>query len=222
MLSTKLQPSHQQYRDRYPTLSAGLPAPPALPARSAGGITAANAREFLDAGASHVIVTSYVFRDGKLDWERLAELEAAVGGPSRLVLDLSCRKRRRAVAVSHSDAAIPAASAGAGSAAAASGSEGRAELGSSSSSSSEPEFEYEYVVVTDRWQKFTEVAVTPATIAALASHCGEFLVHGVDVEGLRQGIEVRQTDRQTDRQTNRQAGRQAAERLLAPPTQSRR
>lgn len=47
------------------------------------------------------------------------------------------------------------------------------------------------MVVTDRWQKFTEVAVTPATIAALASHCGEFLVHGVDVEGLRQGIEVR-------------------------------
>ena len=31
-----------------------------------GGIDAANAKQFLDAGASHVIVTSYVFRDGKL------------------------------------------------------------------------------------------------------------------------------------------------------------
>lgn len=57
-----------------------------------GGITAANAKEFLDAGASHVIVTSYVFRDGRIDYERLEELVAAVG-KERLVLDLSCRKR---------------------------------------------------------------------------------------------------------------------------------
>lgn len=39
-----------------------------------GGVTAANAREWLDAGASHVVVTSYVFRDGGLDEERLQEL----------------------------------------------------------------------------------------------------------------------------------------------------
>lgn len=57
-----------------------------------GGITAKNAQEFLNAGASHVIVTSYVFRDGRIDYERLAELVAAVG-KERLVLDLSCRKR---------------------------------------------------------------------------------------------------------------------------------
>lgn len=57
-----------------------------------GGITATNAREFLDAGASHVIVTSYVFRDGRVDYERLDELVATVG-KERLVLDLSCRKR---------------------------------------------------------------------------------------------------------------------------------
>ena len=60
-----------------------------------GGITAANAGEFLDAGASHVIVTSYVFRDGRIDYERLAELVAAVG-KERLVLDLSCRWREEA------------------------------------------------------------------------------------------------------------------------------
>lgn len=57
-----------------------------------GGITAANAKEFLDAGASHVIVTSYVFRDGKIDYERLDELVEAVG-KEHLVLDLSCRKQ---------------------------------------------------------------------------------------------------------------------------------
>ena len=57
-----------------------------------GGITALNAGEFLEAGASHVIVTSYVFRDGRIDYGRLEELVAAVG-KERLVLDLSCRKR---------------------------------------------------------------------------------------------------------------------------------
>ena len=56
-----------------------------------GGINAANAKAWLDAGASHVIVTSWVFREGRLDRARLAELVASVGD-SRLVLDLSCRK----------------------------------------------------------------------------------------------------------------------------------
>ena len=57
-----------------------------------GGITAENAHEFLRAGASHVIVTSYVFRDGKVDYERLEKLVQAVG-KEPLVLDLSCRKK---------------------------------------------------------------------------------------------------------------------------------
>ena len=57
-----------------------------------GGINAGNARSWLDAGASHVIVTSWVFRDGSLDEARLAELVKLVG-KNRLVLDLSCRKR---------------------------------------------------------------------------------------------------------------------------------
>jgi len=39
-----------------------------------GGVNASNAMEYLDAGASHVIVTSYVFREGRLEEERLAEL----------------------------------------------------------------------------------------------------------------------------------------------------
>src|SRR5215207_7115076 len=57
-----------------------------------GAITPDNARIYLDAGASHVIVTSYVFRDGRLDAERLQQMLDAVGR-ARLVLDLSCRRR---------------------------------------------------------------------------------------------------------------------------------
>lgn len=57
-----------------------------------GGITADNAAEFLAAGASHVIVTSYVFRDGKINYENLEKIKAAAGR-EHLVLDVSCRKR---------------------------------------------------------------------------------------------------------------------------------
>lgn len=57
-----------------------------------GGITAENAPEFIEAGASHVIVTSYVFRDGRIDYDNLCRIRDAVG-KERLVLDLSCRKR---------------------------------------------------------------------------------------------------------------------------------
>jgi len=110
--------------------------------QAGGGITPENAGTVLEAGASHVIVTSYVFREGRLDRERLDALVAAVGR-ERLVLDLSCRKRDGG-----------------------------------------------FWVVTDRWQNFTEVRVEPATLGRLAEHCDEFLVHGVDVEGRRLGIEA--------------------------------
>lgn len=57
-----------------------------------GGISADNAGEFLDAGASHVIVTSWVFRDGHIRYDRIRTLRETVG-KEHLVLDLSCRKR---------------------------------------------------------------------------------------------------------------------------------
>lgn len=57
-----------------------------------GGITAENASEYIEAGASHVIVTSYVFQNGEIHWENLKRLVDAVG-KEHLVLDLSCRKR---------------------------------------------------------------------------------------------------------------------------------
>ncbi|HXP62750.1 MAG TPA: phosphoribosylformimino-5-aminoimidazole carboxamide ribotide isomerase [Dongiaceae bacterium] len=107
-----------------------------------GGINLENARAWLEAGASHVIVTSWVFRDGRLDWDRLRQLVTAIG-KDRLVLDLSCRRR-----------------------------------GS------------DYFVVTDRWQRFTELAITPETLAKLAAWCAEFLVHAVEVEGLCRGIDA--------------------------------
>lgn len=57
-----------------------------------GGISDKNAGEYLEAGASHVIVTSYVFQDGKIWWEHLDKLMQCVG-KDKVVLDLSCRKR---------------------------------------------------------------------------------------------------------------------------------
>ncbi len=106
-----------------------------------GGITAENAAEYLDAGASHVIVTSYVFQNGMISFENLYRLVETIGR-KRLVLDLSCRKK-----------------------------DGR------------------YYIVTDRWQKYTKVALSEDIFTMLASFCDEFLIHGVDVEGKRNGVE---------------------------------
>ncbi|KZZ45552.1 MAG: phosphoribosylformimino-5-aminoimidazole carboxamide ribotide isomerase [Saccharospirillaceae bacterium] len=56
-----------------------------------GGVNQGNAAEFLEAGASHVIVTSYLFEDGQFSWERLEQLKKETG-KDRLILDLSCRR----------------------------------------------------------------------------------------------------------------------------------
>ena len=106
-----------------------------------GGINSENARGWLDAGASHVIVTSWVFREGRVDWARLEELVKLIG-KEKLVLDLSCRKRGE-----------------------------------------------DYFVVTDRWQKFTELVVNAETLKKFSAYCAEFLIHAVDVEGLCRGID---------------------------------
>lgn len=106
-----------------------------------GGITPENASSYLDAGASHVIVTSYVFKNGRLDENALAAIVGAVG-TERLVLDLSCRRK-----------------------------------------------DGSYYVVTGQWQSFTDLEVNLSTLQDLAAYCAEFLVHGVDVEGHRLGIE---------------------------------
>lgn len=57
-----------------------------------GGVNADNAQAYIDAGASHVIVTSWLFEGNQFSWQRLEQLKQLVG-KHRLVLDLSCRQR---------------------------------------------------------------------------------------------------------------------------------
>jgi phosphoribosylformimino-5-aminoimidazole carboxamide ribotide isomerase len=57
-----------------------------------GGITAENATGYLEQGASHVIITSYVFHNGDIDYHNLERLVSEIG-KDRLVLDLSCREK---------------------------------------------------------------------------------------------------------------------------------
>lgn len=106
-----------------------------------GGINDENGVSYLEAGASHVIVTSFVFKDGQIREKNLERLVKAVGR-EHLVLDLSCRKKNGA-----------------------------------------------YYIVTDRWQKFTDVKLTPTVLDELSESCAEFLIHAVDVEGKASGIE---------------------------------
>ena len=56
-----------------------------------GGVDDKNAREFISAGASHVIVTSYVFNEGRVDYDALKRISEVVGR-EHLVLDLSCTR----------------------------------------------------------------------------------------------------------------------------------
>ena len=107
-----------------------------------GGIDSSNALEYINAGATHVIVTSYVFKDGRINYENLERISETVG-KDKLVIDLSCRKK-----------------------------------------------DGKYYVVTDRWQKFTDVAVCKELFYELYKYCDEFLVHAVDVEGKANGIEA--------------------------------
>ena len=88
-----------------------------------------------------MIVTSYVFSGGRIQYERLEQLVGKVG-KERLVLDLSCRER-----------------------------------------------DGNFYIVTDRWQKFTEVPLNLKTMDQLSGWCSEFLIHAADVEGKSQGVQ---------------------------------
>lgn len=136
-----LNPSVSEYYQQ--TLAQAMEALSAYPEglMVGGGIHPGNAEQFLKAGASHVIVTSYVFKDGKIAWDKLEQMVQAVG-KKRLVLDLSCRKK-----------------------------------------------DGSYYIVTDRWQKFTDVKIEAEVLEKLRGYCDEFLVHAVDVEGKASGIE---------------------------------
>jgi len=107
-----------------------------------GGIRDDNAYEYLEKGADKVIVTSFVFQDGRVSYENLEKLVKAVG-KEKLVLDLSCRKK-----------------------------------------------DGQYIIVTDRWQKYTDVVLNEKTLDYFSKFCQEFLIHAVDVEGKAAGIET--------------------------------
>ena len=115
-----------------------------------GGINLDNAVEFLDYGASHVIVTSFIFKDGEFLLDNLKGLKQLVG-KEHIVIDLSCRKK-----------------------------------------------DGEYYIVTNRWQKFTNIKLTFDVMDELREYCDEFLVHGVDAEGLSAGFEKPLTKLLTD------------------------
>ncbi|MDO4522065.1 MAG: phosphoribosylformimino-5-aminoimidazole carboxamide ribotide isomerase [Eubacteriales bacterium] len=136
-----LNPESSEYydRSRQQAMKALAAYPQGL--QVGGGIRDDNAQQWLEAGATHVIATSFVFREGRLDYGRLERLERAVG-KEHLVLDLSCRLRDGA-----------------------------------------------YWIVTDRWQRFTDVRLSEKVLTELAGHCDEFLIHAVDVEGKANGIE---------------------------------
>ena len=115
-----------------------------------GGVCPDNAEDYLKAGASHVIVTSYVFKERTAFLGKSKKIEE-IAGKEHLVLDLSCRKK-----------------------------------------------DDQYFIVTDRWQKFTNVPVTLEVMEELGNHCDEFLVHAVDVEGKANGIETELADLLSD------------------------
>lgn len=84
-------PGSDFYEDNYNQAKSALETYP-LGLQIGGGINDNNAEEFLSLGASHVIVTSFVFKDGSINYENLDKLNKTIG-KDRLVLDLSCRKK---------------------------------------------------------------------------------------------------------------------------------
>jgi len=61
-----------------------------------GGINAENAQKYIETGAEAVIVTSYIFPEGKFSLERLKTISNEVG-KNKLVVDLSCYGQRVAI-----------------------------------------------------------------------------------------------------------------------------
>lgn len=115
-----------------------------------GGINASNARDFIDKGASHVIVTSFAFADGVIKYDNLAKLREAVGR-EHIVLDLSAGLK-----------------------------------------------DGKFLVVTDRWQKYTDAEISVKLFEDLSEYCAEFLVHGIDVEGKRKGPDFKLVEALSD------------------------
>lgn len=112
-----------------------------------GGINSENCKKYLHAGASHIIVTSFIFSHGIINFENLKML-CNTCGKKRIVLDLSCKQ-------------MP---------------DGR------------------YIIATDRWQKLTDTELSEASLQELSLYCDEYLVHAVNAEGKKAGIDEKLTE----------------------------
>ncbi len=110
-----------------------------------GGINEKNAAGFIGEGASHVIVTSYIFDGMKINMDRLSGLCKSAGGAEHVVIDLSCKK----------------------------GNDGF------------------YHVMMNRWQTYTDEIISWELFDRLNNYCDEFLIHGVSVEGMQNGIDIK-------------------------------
>ncbi|MFD2673252.1 phosphoribosylformimino-5-aminoimidazole carboxamide ribotide isomerase [Marinicrinis sediminis] len=108
-----------------------------------GGIHADNAAFYLEQGASHVIVTSYIFRDGQLQMDHLDRIVSEIG-KDKLVIDLSCKEK-----------------------------------------------DGKWYVVTNQWRTFSDFEITADNMQQLEQYCAEFMIHAVDVEGKKAGINER-------------------------------
>ncbi|MBU7595687.1 phosphoribosylformimino-5-aminoimidazole carboxamide ribotide isomerase [Metabacillus halosaccharovorans] len=106
-----------------------------------GGITSENASFYLENGASHVIVTSFIFENGQFNLDRLNSIIQEIG-KDKLVIDLSCKDKNG-----------------------------------------------KWFVVTNKWTKFSNFEINESTIKEIENYCDEFLIHAVDVEGKRTGIQ---------------------------------
>ena len=106
-----------------------------------GGLNLDNSGEWIEQGASHIIVTSFVFHDAYIDWENLEGLSESLGR-EHLVLDLSVK------AVNN-----------------------------------------RYYIATDRWQRISEQELSLPLLEKLSDYCDEFLIHSVDAEGRKRGID---------------------------------
>jgi phosphoribosylformimino-5-aminoimidazole carboxamide ribotide isomerase len=127
-----------------------------------GGLDDGNAAAWIDAGASHVILTSWLFPGGVFNLERLKRISALVG-KSRLVVDLSCRR------------GAPASPEAAGS---------QTPTGAGPGASGPAWF-----VAINRWQTVTAHRIEAGFLAGLAAYCDEFLIHAADVEGRCEGMD---------------------------------
>jgi phosphoribosylformimino-5-aminoimidazole carboxamide ribotide isomerase len=107
-----------------------------------GGMNGDNCKKYLNAGASHIIVTSFIFSYGIINFGNLKKL-CDICGRERIVLDLSCKQ-------------MP---------------DGR------------------YRIATDRWQKLSDTELSEGFLEELSGYCDEYLVHAVNAEGKKAGID---------------------------------